>query len=107
MADVDSRTLYRYEGYVFDSDVEVYAQRYNVLKHTLLGVWIADPWSTGVTKRRFVLTSARKRYAYPTKVEALAAFRRRKQRHIEILEDTMENARAMLAKAEEMMEMEG
>lgn len=51
-----------------------------VLRYTPKGVWV-DTWGG----KKFILASARKRYACPTKDEALESFRARKRRQVALL----------------------
>lgn len=62
-----------------------------VLRYTPKGAWI-DEYGTP----RFILTSARKRYACPTKEEALASYHARKRRQVEILRHQLKRAEAAL-----------
>lgn len=68
---------------------------FEVLKHTPKGVWVGS-WSN----KRFVLTSARKRYACPTKQEALDSFIARKKRQQTILRNQLQHVKTVLAMAE-------
>lgn len=58
--------------------IEVY--EYKVLKKTPKGVWINCCLS-----RRFVLNGSKRQFASPTKELAYEKFRKRKERHLEIL----------------------
>lgn len=60
----------------------IHCYEYRVLKYTPKGAWI-DNYGT----RRFVLASARKRYAHATKDDALVAFKERKRRQLWILKN--------------------
>lgn len=83
---------YRYWDQLTTNGIYVYRTEYIVEKHTSKGVWIND-----FGHRRFVLNSARKRFAHPTKEEALESFRARKKRQIKILTRQLERARAALS----------
>ncbi len=65
---------------------------YQVVRKTPKGVWITD----GLSKDKFILLSAKKRWACPTKEEAAVAFAARKRRHISILKGQMETAEQAL-----------
>ena len=81
--------FYRYqESMHAECSVRLDLHEYVILKTTKHGAWI-DVWGV----KKFVKLDARKRYACPTKEEALASFRARKQRQIKLL-------RAQLTKAE-------
>jgi len=54
----------------------------------------------GCGDKKFVLTGATKRFACPTKEEALKSFKARKRRQISILEAQAKHAREALHKAE-------
>lgn len=93
--------LYRYEGYSQGGIVEVYhvsCVTYNIIRTTPKGWWIqGDTW---------VSNSAKKRYAYPSKEEALASFKKRKERQIKILEAQIKMAKGCLQTAIEGKERE-
>lgn len=63
--------------------IEVRLSEFLVLKVTLHGVWL--DYITGTAKGRFVLRTANKRFACPTKEEALVSYIARKNRQIAIL----------------------
>ena len=82
---------YRYDGY---KNACCYA--FKVIRKTHCGVWI----STGSYHQpeRFILNDARRRWAYPTKEDALNSFRIRKERQIMHLNASIEKAnQALLA----------
>lgn len=101
-------TWYRYEdrryGSVneFDELVGSYAKleliELTVTKVTPKGVWV-----TQFMTPRFVLTAANKRYALPTKEEALESLLARKARQIRILESQLKGVREAAALAEREM----
>lgn len=108
MSDED-KYLYRYEEVkysrgcdAFDNpypgyDLKVSLWEHKILRRTPKGVWI-DDFST----EKFVLLSARKKFACETKEDALESFKRRKQKQIRILESQLEGARLALRIAENM-----
>lgn len=61
---------------------------YRVIKRTPKGAWIDLGWGD----KRFVLLSARKRYALPTEVEALESFIMRKRRQEDIYQNRIHSA---------------
>lgn len=91
-------TWYRYEerrygvANEFDEVVSSYVQleliELKVTKVTPKGVWV-----TRFLSKKFVLTAANKRYALPTKQEALESLLARKARQIRILESNVKHAR--------------
>ena len=69
-------------------DTKVEESTYKVEKVTPKGVWIRQWWgvnSFSGSDKRFVLTDARKRYACPTKEDAMVSFLARKNRQLGIL----------------------
>jgi hypothetical protein len=93
-------TWYRYEdvrygvadehGDVVSSYVQLRMTDFVVRKVTPKGVWVS---AGGICIPRFVLTAANKRYALPTKEEALESLLARKARQILILESQTKHAR--------------
>lgn len=64
----------------YNEHLNLHIREYRVLAHTPKGVWL-DHFG----QKRFVLTEARKKFACPTREEALESFRKRKQRQAKIL----------------------
>lgn len=100
--------LYRYEGAgVFEIDflalphprtnASVNLLQYRIVKITSKGCWI-DHFG----EKKFILSSAHKRWAYPTKTEALTSFRKRKERQVSLLQAQLKSAEAYLQKAKEL-----
>jgi hypothetical protein len=90
---------------------------YEVLSETKCGVWIRYPERDRylyspmkyIQGKKFILersiwykSTTNKRFAWPTKDEALVSYIARKEKQIAILENQLENAREFLAKAKEM-----
>lgn len=69
--------------------------RLAVTKRTPKGVWVDD-----CGQRRFVLNDAKRRFAHPTKREALESFLARKKRHQEILESQLRDVGSAIALGE-------
>jgi hypothetical protein len=102
--------MYRYvetvfEGGIVSIDVDIYTVR----KITPCGIRVAgksiSDWliERGYVKTRFVLTrDCNKRFAWPTKEEALTSFIARKRRQLSILEHQTDIAKAALRIALEM-----
>ncbi len=61
--------------------VQLQETTYTVAKVTQKGVWLENSW----TPRRFVLRDSHKRFAWPTKQEALLSLKARKSRQMQIL----------------------
>lgn len=83
---------YRYVDRLTTYGVNVYCYEYEVIKQTPKGVWI----ETLVGNKRFVKTEARKRFACPTKEEALESFKARKTRQARILKAQLRNVEMAL-----------
>jgi hypothetical protein len=106
-----SETYYRYD---IDYDYEglepsVICREFPVAKHTDRGVWIFDhPKKRFVIEARYYCTNdkgnvyepARKRFAWPTKKEALYSFIRRKECYRDILSARLINTKRVLAQAQ-------
>lgn len=95
-------TWYRYEDRRYGSFdefgsrtyvyVRVEERTYEVAKVTPKGVWLDFGW-----QRRFVRHDARKKFAAPTREEAMASFLARKERHARILRAQLEQVEDALA----------
>lgn len=95
MADEQPETWYRitdgcyatmdeFDSPVGGGRVYVSTHAYPVTRRTPRGVWLD---CHGVP--RFVLANARKRFACPTREEAMASFRARKQRQVTLLRNQL------------------
>lgn len=88
---MNTETYYRYETWHMDfanSIVDIEPDTYVVLSTTPKGVWVIYPYCKA--GKKFILNNAKKKFAYPTKDEALYAFYRRKLKQKRILECTLE-----------------
>lgn len=105
MADIDIGDIfYRCEAneYIHPCcHVKIEFTEYEVIKLTPKGIWI-NKVHFPRHEKKFVLLSARKRYAYETKKQALYAFIKRKERHIELAELNLEFAKITLIEAKKM-----
>ncbi len=72
----------------------LYLHEYPVIKETREGIWI-DRYG----KKKFILLSARKKFACFSKEEALESFIARKERQIDILESRLSQAKDATARA--------
>lgn len=72
---------------VANPKVDIRFDEYPVLRHTPQGVWleVPDGWQAYGTRVRFVLREARKRFACPTKEEAVESLLARQRRRAGIL----------------------
>lgn len=92
---VHPTVMYRYDAqYRFDrwgsiEGVEIKLREFSVVKRTLCGVWIRDPWRY---KERWVSLGTRKAFAYDTKEKALASMRIRNVLYIRHLRDDLQKA---------------
>lgn len=85
-------------GYV----LKLYLQKFEILKRTPKGAWIKlYEFSFDEKDKKFVLLTARKKFACKTKDEALESFKARKRRQIEILDRRLKKAKLALELAEE------
>ena len=80
LATIDRLYRVEYSNYECGS-VNLCMTYYDIVARTPKGVWIEFYGK----KRKFVLLYGRKRYAYPTQIEALVAFHARKASHIKHL----------------------
>lgn len=107
--------FYRYEakeyavlgmdGEYESSDIpnpKIELQRYRLIKETPKGYWISQCWDKKPYFKRWISKTSRKRYAYPTKAEALQNYIKRTERRIKIMkrqvwacEIALRNANAM------------
>jgi len=89
-----NKEYYRVEPY-YDESYPVYKliyYVYSVIKETPKGVWIRCSYQ----RKRFILNTSRKKYAYPSKEEALYSFIKRKERQIKILSRKLSDAEDLL-----------
>lgn len=96
-----NRGLDQFDNPLPGSYIELNIEKYEIIKKTKKGVWIYTGDVLGGIKcfcnsKRFVLLSGKKRFAYPTKKEALESFKARKNRQIEILSHRLGNAKSAL-----------
>lgn len=91
--------FYRYVdeliGDEYSSSPRMRLLEFRVQKYTPKGAWLHSPW----WKPKFVLVSGRKRFAHPTKEEALQSFIARKRRQISIYAARHDTAKEVLDQA--------
>ena len=85
--DKNTEFLYRYEAVNSLDALFLQVHMFPIIKRTPKGVWI-DVWGL----KKFVLLSGRKRFAWPTKEEALFSFQKRKEAQIRILTSQLKTA---------------
>ena len=92
-------TAYRYtdilQGDVDYTYVKVYLGKYFIIKKTAKGIWI-----NYLGTKKFILLSARKKFACLTSEEAIESYIARKERQIRILSNQLNNAKSALSQAE-------
>lgn len=99
--------FYRYEEVNYHQiGIRVHERVFELIKETPKGYWINLFPDMGWNEKKWVSSNAKKRYAYPTKEEALSSFLARKRRQIEILEAQLSNARMALMKGKELYQKE-
>jgi hypothetical protein len=122
----DSNKLYRYEDVHYSAGVDEYdnplpggsvcveLREYPIIKRTPKGVWISECWTWSATipfpgqetrqdrGERFVLLSARKRFAAETKEQALEDYKARKRAQIRILKARVQAAECALRAADSL-----
>ena len=85
--------FYRYhDHHVYGTRVELHI--YKSIKKTQCGHWIIEKgnrYLKCIHKKRWISNTSKKRYAYPTKAEAINSFMIRKMRQIEIMEIRIDN----------------
>jgi len=95
------KMFYRYEDILLDwnynlnqANVKIVKYEFNLIRETACGYWIDRPqWNKNES---WISKTSRKRFAYPTKHEAMLNFKYRKQRQIKLLEGNLSRAKAAL-----------
>lgn len=89
--------FYRYSDSRFKyGEYTIVLEQFILIKETPQGYWITDEWDHTHEFKRWVSKHGRKRYAYPSKKEALESFLARKKRQIEILKAQLHGAEVAL-----------
>lgn len=87
--------LYRYEQTMcFSAGVTIACWEYIIVKETPCGYWINH--SMFCSAKRWTSKTGKKRFAYPTKADALDNFICRRTRQIEILTEKINTANSAL-----------
>jgi hypothetical protein len=94
-------SLNEYDEPCGSSRTELQMRHFFVKKHTPKGVWLA--YSPDGAPFRFVLKDSRKRFACPTKKEALESYLARKRAQIRIYEARLSGYRKALQLGEDRM----
>jgi hypothetical protein len=90
--------FYRYEDKAFEDGPMIFLIKLAMLKETQCGFWIqrtAD-YPFEKSKKRWVSKTSRKRYAYPTKEEALKGYIARKRHQVAIYRNKLDHAETCL-----------
>ena len=99
--------FYRYYNHRYSSGV--FCQEFILDKETPKGYWIVQPYdliqSYGA-ERKWVSKTGKKRYAYPTKLEAMISFKARKKKQIKLLESQLEATSIALTQIENLLSKE-
>ena len=90
--------LDEYERPMGYGSVQINLNEYKVIKETAKGVWLtyAQPYFLTDKWKKFVLLGSRKKFACPTKEEAMVSFIARKRAQIRIYKDRLESAEMAL-----------
>lgn len=84
--------LYRYAVTYYENGPRVDLEEFDMIKETQCGWWIIQAGTYDDYGKKWVSKTAKKRYAYPTKEEALIGFKARKERQISILKARLSGA---------------
>lgn len=79
---------------------------YHCFKETPKGFWIVRPYDNNGVNKRWVSNSSAKRFAYPTKAEALESYIKRANRRLKILNGQLKETTVCLEMAKEIKETE-
>lgn len=94
--------FYRYDIDYGEREIYVVCRRFKLLRETPKGYWITIDSTYFYSWKKWISKDSRKRYAYPTKEEALNSFIIRKKKQIKHCERDMRNAKTALSIAEQM-----
>lgn len=82
-------------------NIQIYFSEYKLVRETAKGWWISH---SGYDNGKFwVSKTARKRYAYPSKDEALSAFIKRQERRVSILNAHVTKCNIAISIAQELL----
>jgi len=94
--------FYRFDEILRETGKEVYLIKFELLKETPKGYWIKEDFGF----KKWVSKTAKKRFAYPTKKEALINLIKRKERQIRILESRLNEAKNVLKEGQTLLNIE-
>lgn len=100
--------FYRYSSIRDENGPKLLLEIFELIKETPCGYWIKDRPSVFVfdERKRWVSKTAKKRYAYPTKMEAMISFKMRRLRQIAILKSRLLDAEWELDLIKEIIKKE-
>lgn len=108
------KEFYRYydtPGYYDYYGVNINMETLYLVKETLKGYWISYDLNYSENKphfighrKRWISKTSRKRFAYPTKEEAIESFTARKRRQVAILTGQLERAKIAWAEASDRLQ---
>lgn len=92
------KKFYRYEYPYSFCNAHLILLEFDLIKETPKGYWINtdDQYSFGSISKKWVSKTATKRYAYPTKKEAMENLFHRTYRYIKILDAKLHDAHAAM-----------
>jgi hypothetical protein len=92
----ESTIFYRYDQIDYEYETALRESTFSLIKETRCGWWILQTHVLGeyaaICTKRWVSKTACKRFAYPTKKEALVNFIARKRRQISMLNYQLDRA---------------
>ena len=91
----DYKEFYRYEEVPISYGYEIYMETMTLVNETDKGYWI----KSRMTPKKWVSKTSVKRYAYPTKYEAMINLIKRKERQIKILKASLKRANSIYDQA--------
>jgi hypothetical protein len=103
----DHMNFYRYDEIIYDApyrEIKLTMTIFSLVKETKKGYWIKESLFGMSHGKRWVSKTSVKRYAYPTKEEALQSFIKRKERQIRILTSRLNVAQDALKEAKKEKE---
>lgn len=92
--------LYRFEDFLDTFGVRVRERHFKMIKGTPCGYWIRLFHSSD--DKKWVSKTAKKRFAYPSREDAITSFKARKKRQVKILEEQLSRAKRALALSESL-----
>ena len=110
-SNTNNKFLYRYAETFYSTGVDewdnplpgylaqIHLHKFTIVKETPKGAWIQEEFHGLHSPKKFVLLTARKKFACRTKQDALESFLARKNKHLKILKEKTEKIKGVLALA--------